>query len=190
MPRRRAVATASAFSNPALYHLATADPDAFADVPPVATTSTRLPGSRQAPAMTWRRASAPPPRRSARISAVPPCTLRPPSAKTSTAGRFASLRLRASTAPGEEVIFAASGLPTGMKLYRSTGRIYGTPTGAGRWRITATATASAGGGATTAFDWVVRAANSSRASAWPGTRSLTAPAIATTGRDRSGAALR
>ena len=44
-----------------------------------------------------------------------------------------------------------------MELDRSTGRIYGTPTGPGRWRITATATASAGVRATTAFDWVVRA---------------------------------
>jgi subtilase family serine protease len=145
------------FLNPALYHVAAADPDAFAGVTAGSNGSDSVAGFAAGPGYNMASGLGTP------TGALGPdlcrfsLTLQPPSAKTSTAGRFASLRLRASAAPGEEVIFAASRLPAGMKLDRSTGRIYGTPTGPGRWRITATATASAGGRATTAFAWVVRA---------------------------------
>ncbi|MGH2862005.1 MAG: protease pro-enzyme activation domain-containing protein [Solirubrobacteraceae bacterium] len=145
------------FLNTTLYHVAAADPDAFGDVTAGSNDFGSVAGFAAGPGYDMASGLGTP------TAALGPdlcrasLTLPPLSAKTSTAGRFASLRLRASTAPGEKVIFAAFSLPTGMKLDRSTGRISGTPTAAGKWRITATATTSSGGRATTAFDWVVRA---------------------------------
>jgi subtilase family serine protease len=145
------------FLNTALYHVATVDPDAFTDVTAGSNDFDSVAGFAAGAGYDMASGLGTPTAALGPDLCLASLTLQALSAKTSTAGRFASLRLRTSSARGERVIFTASGLPSGMRLNHSTGRIYGRPAGAGRWRITATATASAGGSATTAFDWVVRA---------------------------------
>ncbi len=91
-------------------------------------------------------------------------TLTVPGAQTSIAGRFASLQLFSSAAPGASVSYSASGLPAGLTVQGISGRISGTPRRAGRWTVVVTATNDRGGAARAAFTWTVR--NRSDASAW------------------------
>jgi subtilase family serine protease len=87
-------------------------------------------------------------------------TLRAPRAKTAVAGRFDSLQLAASSAPGEVISYFAAGLPIGLAINHSTGKISGTPKKAGKWRVTVTSTTSVGGNATTSFIWTVKRSRS------------------------------
>jgi subtilase family serine protease len=82
-------------------------------------------------------------------------TLTAPSAQISTAGRYASLQLSSSAAPGAAVSYSATGLPTGLTVQRTSGRISGTPRSAGRWTVTVIASNATGGATQVSFTWTV-----------------------------------
>jgi subtilase family serine protease len=78
-----------------------------------------------------------------------------PGAQHATVARAASLRLRATASSGARLTYAAKGLPPGLKLDATSGRISGKPTRAGVYtvRVTAHDSQSRTGGAT--FRWTV-----------------------------------
>jgi putative Ig domain-containing protein len=78
-----------------------------------------------------------------------------PGAQHATVRRAASLRLRATASSGARLTYAASGLPPGLKLDGTSGRINGKPTRAGVYTVRASAHdgQSRTGGAT--FRWTV-----------------------------------
>jgi subtilase family serine protease len=82
-------------------------------------------------------------------------TLTAPSAQNSAAGRFASLQLSSSAAPGAAVSYSATGLPKGLTVQRTSGRISGTPRSVGRWTVTVIASNATGGAAQASFTWTV-----------------------------------
>ncbi|MGH2867020.1 MAG: protease pro-enzyme activation domain-containing protein, partial [Solirubrobacteraceae bacterium] len=75
-------------------------------------------------------------------------TLTAPRAQSVAIGRFVSLHLFSSTAPGASVSYSATGLPAGLTLDRIRGLISGTPRSVGRWTVTVTARNGAGGAST------------------------------------------
>ncbi|OPC77094.1 hypothetical protein B4N89_41745 [Embleya scabrispora] len=82
-----------------------------------------------------------------------------PGNQGATAGTATTLQLSASggTAP---YTWAATGLPAGLSLDPTLGRVSGTPTTPGTASVTVTAKDAAGAVATTSFTWTVRPAGS------------------------------
>ena len=90
-----------------------------------------------------------------RISADATPQLQPPGARQSGVGSTVAFNVIAS-GPGS-IGYAATGLPPGLAIDPTTGRIAGTPTTAGSYRGTVTAS-NAAGRVGTEFSWVVQAA--------------------------------
>ncbi len=84
-------------------------------------------------------------------------TVTNPGNQTGTVGTAASLQLNASggTTP---YTWSATGLPPGLSIGSSTGRITGTPTTAGNYSVTATVTDAANKTASTTFSWSITTA--------------------------------
>ncbi|MEU0599789.1 M4 family metallopeptidase [Streptomyces sp. NPDC006393] len=78
-----------------------------------------------------------------------------PGNQTGTVGTAVSLQIQASDPAGKTLTYSATGLPAGLSIDSSTGRITGTPTTAGTSSVTVTArnTDNATGSAT--FTWTV-----------------------------------
>jgi hypothetical protein len=69
--------------------------------------------------------------------------------------RTATLQLRGSDNNGAGISYSARGLPRGLKLTGSTGRITGRPSAAGNSSVTVTATATGATPASVSFKWAV-----------------------------------
>jgi subtilase family serine protease len=77
------------------------------------------------------------------------------SAKQTPTHKQVSLRLDASDPAGGRLTWSAKGLPPGLKLSRSSGRITGRPSRAGRYVVHATVRDSQWATATTTFTWTI-----------------------------------
>jgi hypothetical protein len=80
-----------------------------------------------------------------------------PGAQSGTVGTAASLQLQAADTAGGTLGWTATGLPPGLSISASTGKITGTPTTAGTYSVTATATDSTGPSGQATFSWTVNA---------------------------------
>ena len=78
-----------------------------------------------------------------------------PGAQRSTVRQSVSLRLRATASLGAPLTYAASGLPSGLKLNAATGHITGRLTRAGRYTVRASAHDDQSQTAGTSFTWTV-----------------------------------
>jgi hypothetical protein len=70
-------------------------------------------------------------------------------------GTPVTLRLRATVDNGRLPSYSAAGLPPGVSVAPATGIVSGVPTGAGRFKVTATATDASGASAHTVFTWAI-----------------------------------
>jgi subtilase family serine protease len=78
-----------------------------------------------------------------------------PGAHRATVHQSVSLRLHATATSGAALSYAAVGLPSGLKLNSSTGRITGRPTRAGRYTVRASAHDNQAQTAGASFVWTV-----------------------------------
>ncbi|MFB8207462.1 M4 family metallopeptidase [Streptomyces sp. NPDC056010] len=78
-----------------------------------------------------------------------------PGNQTTAVGTAVSLQIQASDPGGSALTYSASGLPAGLSVNASTGRVTGTPTTAGTSSVTVTAKNTAGATGTAAFTWTV-----------------------------------
>jgi hypothetical protein len=92
-----------------------------------------------------------------------------PGTQTSDAGQSLVLQQQATDANGDALTYSATGLPTGLQVTASTGRISGTPTTAGTYNVTASVSDGTLSDAET-FTWTIRAANVAPVLTNPGTR--------------------
>ena len=89
-----------------------------------------------------------------------PPVLSSPGNQSGTVGVAVSLVVAASDADGDPLTYSATGLPAGLAINTSTGRISGTPTAAGTSTVTVAVSDGRGGSDTDDFTWtVVPAAN-------------------------------
>jgi hypothetical protein len=95
------------------------------------------------------------------FSNAPP-RLAPVGAQTSTAGVAAVLQLSASDPYGDVLRFSATGLPPGLTINSTTGRIDGTPTTGGTYNVTVTVFDGVLG-VSQAFTWTVTGAAATQA---------------------------
>ncbi|WP_328224577.1 M4 family metallopeptidase [Streptomyces sp. NBC_00104] len=82
-------------------------------------------------------------------------TVVPPAAQYSLTGQAVTLDVQASSTNAGALSYAAAGLPDGLSIDATTGRISGTPTTAGNWTPTVTVTDSADETGTASFAWRV-----------------------------------
>jgi subtilase family serine protease len=80
-----------------------------------------------------------------------------PATQHATVHNPASLRLHATASSGTRLTYAAVGLPPGLSLNRSTGRITGRPTRAGRYTVHASAHDAQSQTAAATFRWIIGA---------------------------------
>ncbi len=85
---------------------------------------------------------------------VGPVIVANPGPQSGYVGTTTSLQLSATGGTGPYT-WSANGLPPGLTIGGSTGKIEGTPTTAGNYPVTATATATAGGSGSTTFTWSI-----------------------------------
>jgi subtilase family serine protease len=78
-----------------------------------------------------------------------------PGAQRAVVHQSVSLRLHASAASGAALIYAASGLPPGLRIDGASGRITGRPTRAGRYTVRVSAHDSQSQTAGTTFVWSI-----------------------------------
>jgi hypothetical protein len=79
-----------------------------------------------------------------------------PGDRRTARGALVSLSIRAAdSAAGQSLSFAATGLPAGLTISGSTGRITGGPTRVGIYSVTVTATDTTGATGSAAFTWTV-----------------------------------
>ncbi|MEU6279047.1 M4 family metallopeptidase [Streptomyces sp. NPDC047028] len=82
-------------------------------------------------------------------------TVTSPGNQTSAVGTAVSLQIQASDPGGESLSYSATGLPAGLSISSSTGRITGTPTAEGTSSVTVTAKNTDGATGTASFTWTV-----------------------------------
>ena len=82
-----------------------------------------------------------------------------PGKQSGTVGTAVSLQVVATDADGDTLTYSAAGLPSGLAINASSGRISGTPTTAGTFNVTLSVSDSRGGTDTETFTWVVVPAN-------------------------------
>ena len=85
-------------------------------------------------------------------------TVANPGNQTTTVGTAASLQISASDSAGGTLSYAATGLPAGLSINRTTGLISGTPTTTGTSNVTVTATDSTGPSGSAQFTWTIASA--------------------------------
>lgn len=78
-----------------------------------------------------------------------------PGAQSSTIGQSVNLGLTTEGVAGQDLVFAATGLPDGLTIDEATGAITGTPTVVGQYAVAVTVTDRFGSQDTTSFDWEV-----------------------------------
>jgi hypothetical protein len=81
--------------------------------------------------------------------------LRNPGAMTGVVGLTVSMQLSATDPSGSALIYSAGGLPRGIAVSSTTGRISGTPTTAGSYNVTVAATNTSGISAIQFFNWSI-----------------------------------
>ena len=81
-----------------------------------------------------------------------------PTAQGSRVGDSVDLALQASDADGDTLTWQAAGLPTGLTIGATSGRITGTPSATGGYNVMVTVDDGRGGSATASFAWTVQAA--------------------------------
>jgi len=85
-------------------------------------------------------------------------TVTNPGSQTGTVGTATSLQLQASdSASGQTLTYSATGLPAGLSISSSTGKISGTPTTAASYSVTVTAKDTTGAAGSTSFSWTIGA---------------------------------
>ena len=82
-------------------------------------------------------------------------TVTNPGPQTGTVGTAVGLQISASDSAGGTLSYRATGLPAGLSINASTGRISGTPTTAGTSQVTVTATDSTGPSGSASFTWTI-----------------------------------
>ncbi|MGZ4349567.1 MAG: putative Ig domain-containing protein, partial [Solirubrobacteraceae bacterium] len=82
-------------------------------------------------------------------------TLGNPGPQRATVGHAVSLRLRATASSGARLTYAATGLPSGLKLDPASGRVTGTPTRVGVYTVHASAHDDQSQTGATTFRWIV-----------------------------------
>ena len=106
-------------------------------------------------------------------------TLTNPGNQTATVGQATVLQLVGSDPNGNPLTYTATGLPAGLALTASTGRIAGTPTTAGG-PYNVTATVSDGTlSASQSFTWTIQAGNAAPTLTAPGNQAATVGQVAT-----------
>lgn len=113
----------------------------------VTVTATDAVGATASATFTWTITAATP----------PALVLANPGAQTSTVGDVTSLQLGASGGL-PPYTWVVTGLPPGVSVGRTSGRVTGSPTTAGSYTVAATVTDSAGVTASRSFAWTVNAA--------------------------------
>ena len=98
-----------------------------------------------------------------------PPVLTSPGNLTNDAGTALTLQLQATDTAGQTLTFSATGLPPGLTLTPSTGRITGTPTTVGTYNVTATVS-DGSLSASRSFTWTIRPANVAPVLTNPGNR--------------------
>ena len=78
-----------------------------------------------------------------------------PGNQSGTVGAAASLQIAATDADGDSLTYSATGLPAGLAIDASTGRITGSPTTAGTYNVTVAVSDGRGGSDTAGFTWTV-----------------------------------
>jgi hypothetical protein len=119
--------------NPALYGAPAAD---FHDVTSGSNAFHRVPGFSAGPGYDMASGLGTPAAGLGPALCRDAVTLSTPGAQNWVAGRSTSLQITASSAVGARITYAATGLPPGMALDRSSGRITGVPRSAGRFMVT------------------------------------------------------
>ena len=82
-------------------------------------------------------------------------TVANPGPQTSTVDGSVKLRLTSASSAGASLQYAATGLPAGLSINRSTGVVSGAPTGAGTWGVTVVVSSADEATASAAFAWNV-----------------------------------
>ena len=106
------------------------------------------------------------------VSQNAPPVLTSPGNQTATVGQATALQLQANDPNGDALTFSASGLPAGLQINSSTGRIAGTPTASGTSSVTVTVSDGALSASRT-FTWTVAAANVAPTMTAPGNQNST-----------------
>jgi hypothetical protein len=83
-----------------------------------------------------------------------------PGSQSTTTGGSVSLQISASDSAGATLTYSASGLPTGLSISGSTGKISGTASTAGTYQVTVTAKDSTGASGSASFTWTVGSSSS------------------------------
>jgi hypothetical protein len=81
-----------------------------------------------------------------------------PGAQSGAAGQAVSLQVQATDPQGDALTYTATGLPAGLTIGASTGKITGTPATAGTSSVTVTAKDPAGNSGSATFAWTITAA--------------------------------